>query len=273
MIFKHCRLGIRSSHLHSHLHHVRHWRKPGSCWETLGNQLPQHPPASSTRHGTVPRKMWCGWKEKTWKANNKKCHILSGFNDSPLMGILIEFFICDAMLGDCRNLWCKIWGQKELHNWTPKQWSCDAFQVASVLVTWVTWGKSTESQIHGRCGRYGEPYLAKRQEQFSNVMDASSKAVNYLGDDHKKVHGHGAKLCNVGMSRDLTTMKNCFFPTLKSIHLHGIQGILTHLAQAEKTKQPRPQMTCFVFCDGMKGLFPRRGSTQKPQLFFWQSGT
>ena len=110
---------------------------------------------------------------------------------------------------------------------------------------------------------------AKRQEQFSNVMDASSKAVNCLGDDHKKVHGHGAKLCNVGMSRDLTTMKNCFFPTLKSIHLHGTQGILTHLAQAEKTKQPRPQMTCFVFCDGMKGLFPRRGSTQKPQLFFF----
>jgi len=29
-------------------------------------------------------------------------------------------------------------------------------------------------------------FINKTREQFSNVMDASSKAVNYLGDDHKK---------------------------------------------------------------------------------------
>lgn len=45
---------------HSHLHPVRHWRKPGSCWETLGIQLPQHPPASSTRHGTGFYPARCG---------------------------------------------------------------------------------------------------------------------------------------------------------------------------------------------------------------------
>jgi len=53
-----------------------------------------------------------GMERENMKGKQQKMphiDILSGINVSPLIfEFLLSFSKCDAMLGDCRNLWCKI---------------------------------------------------------------------------------------------------------------------------------------------------------------------
>lgn len=198
---------------------VRHWRKPGSCWETLGIQLPQHPPASSTRHGTgfFSRKMWWGWKGKTWKANNKKCHILTYCQGSMLARSFLNSYWVFPSAMRCLEI-VEIFGARfeAKRNWIMWPQSSEVvmhFRLQVFGVTWVTWGvehwkpDSRQMRQIWLCRIW--QMLTRSNSPMSWMLHPKPWIIWEM--TIRRCRGRGAKLCNVGMSRDWTTIKKLFF--------------------------------------------------------------